>query len=491
MSMPKNIEKVKSALLVVLLLSTILLLYFFWENTSYNKISVHEDEINTEIPLSRDVTKPSKIIVSFGAGNYTVIPLKESNVWDSNLSDEVSIIKEFNKFGQSENILVEEITEAQFIEIMKFKSILAEFSYFIPFENFCEEYQIKKTQSYDVIENISSIGYSAESPDSLFIYDEKNKKYFRLVADSDHTDFLGLITSIEDKGYAPYYPLSVYLGVDNSILIPLDIETSMRNFYFRQDSYMHQVDKINEMAESFFGESFDFVRKITEDNGTIIYMYGYGQKVLIVNTDGSFEYKEELISESSAQLKYFDALDIALKFVSTHGSWESLDGVKVTPYIKDVDIDSSKKGSIKFTFGMDVNGVPLFYENGESIIVEVTLGQVTYYKRDMIDYDQEELDSIEAMSSQVGFSAVNMIAQNYEYIYKIISENKDGRINKDKNIIFEEVASLISNIQIGYFKPIVTNTINNQVRPVWIVTIEEYNIYFDLFNAEPVGYSQK
>jgi len=497
-----HIEKVKSVLLVVLFLSTILLLYFFWENISINKIAMPQDPIEIEkqeIPQSMDVAQPSRITVSFGAENYTVIPFSNKDIWFNSQDEKYSIIEEFSRFGQTENILVMEINQSQFIEVMKESSINAEFFYPIPFADFCEQYEIRKPQSYDAIENISSIGYSVGSPNSLFIYDGKNRKYYILIADSDNTDtldsdltnFSELISSIESMGYNPYYPLSVFLGVNNSALIPLDIESKMRSFSFRQDSYIHQVDKINEMAESFFGESFDFVRKITEDNGTIIYMYGYGQKVLIVNTDGSFEYKEELLNENNSDQKYFEALETALQFVAVHGSWKSLDGAKLTPYLKNVEMGSDKKKSYRFTFGMVANGVPIFYEQGESIIIDVTMGQVTYYKRNMIDFDQEELDEIETLSTSNTFTAVNMIAQNFELIYEILLENNVVTEITDKNQIFEEVSNHISNMQIGYMKPEFSNTSENQILPAWIVSIDNIKIFFDLYNAEPLGYSHE
>lgn len=245
------------------------------------------------------------------------------------------------------------------------------------------------------------------------------------------------------------------------------------------------------MAERFFGESFDFIRKITEDNGKTIYMYGYGQKVLIVNTDGSFEYKEELLIENSSEIKFFDALDTALQFVAAHGSWQSLDGAKMKPYLKNVLIDPNKKKSYQFTFGMKTNGTPLFYERGESIVVEVTLGQVTYYRRNMIDFDQEEIDAIESMSSNDTYSPINMIAQNCEYIYDILLEKGQESFETDKNQIFNKVSSLITNMQIGYVKPADSFTTNNKVKPVWVVTLDKVNIYLDLYSAEPIGYSQE
>ena len=128
------------------------------------------------------------------------------------------------------------------------------------------------------------------------------------------------------------------MGVENNTLIPLEINTNLSKFPFRLDLYPYQTEKINTVAEKFFGSNFDFVRQITEDTGTIIYMYSYGKNVLIVNTNGSIEYKEEQIS-ANMDKSFLESLEIAVQYVARHGSWESLNGAKLTPYLKDVALN--------------------------------------------------------------------------------------------------------------------------------------------------------
>ncbi|MDD4564461.1 MAG: hypothetical protein PHE79_03170 [Eubacteriales bacterium] len=482
-----KIEKAKSISLVVLFLSTILLLCFFWGHISLDSFKFQKQADAEDIPDISYMIKPNQIIVNFGADNYTIVSSGNTDVWCTG-TEEGCMVKAIEKFGNAENILVEEIPYEKYQEVMTFRSILAEFTYDIPIVDFFLNFKIKKPSSYDVIETITSIGYSEGSKNNLFIYDGKNNKYYRLVADMDNHDFETLIAAIEGKGYNIYYPASTYLGVENNTLIPLEINTNLSKFPFRLDSYPNQSEKINTIAENFFGGNFDFVREITEDSGTVIYMYSYGKKVLIVNTDGSIEYKEEQIG-ANMDKGFLESLETAVQYVARHGSWKSLNGAKLTPYLKDVSLNPNKEKGFRFTFGMEVNGSRLFYEEGESIVIDVIDGHVTYYKRNMIDFDQEDLDAIETFSDDTAFSAVNLIAKNYEYIYNIIQASEDSYIADDQASMFEAVGSAVDKMQVGYVR--MADKEAKEIYPAWIISINNINIFFDLYNAEPIGHTKK
>ncbi|MDD4122012.1 MAG: hypothetical protein PHE94_03855 [Eubacteriales bacterium] len=482
------IERVKSISLVVLFLSTVLLLCFFWGKISFDGIESRQEASAEEIPNISYMIKPDQIVVNFCADNYTVImPEQFDDIWYSS-SEKDSIIKEIERFGQTENIMTEEITDSQYQEVMKFRSIQAKFSYDIPTADFFLNYKISKHSNYDVIETITYIGYSTASEKNLFIYDGKNQKYYRLVADTENADFKGLIASIEAEGYNIYYPISLYLGVDNKTLIPLEMNINVKGFSFRQDLYPYQTEKIDTIAENFFGGNLDFVREITEDSGTVIYMYGYGKTVLIVNTDGSIEYKEEQINDDVEQ-SFLGALETAVIFIANHGSWDSLNGAKLTPYLKDVSVNPNNKKGFRFTFGMEANGNRLYYEAGESMVIDVTGGQVTYYKRNMIDFDEEELETIETSSAETAFSPVNLIAKNYEFIYHILEASDDKNVTADHAAMFEQVSSSVNNMQIGYVR--MADKAAMDIEPAWIVSIKKTTAYFNLYSAEPIGYTKE
>jgi len=501
MSKPRMIENVKNFSLVVLFISTVLLLYFFWGNISFDGLRSPSVQVVGEVPDTVKLLKPEQLVVNFGAENYTILPPGE--IW-YNDSEKDSFVEELDRFGPAENILVEEITYDQYQKVMQLKSIWAEFNYDIPTSDFCSKFNMTKPQSYDAIETITAIGYSAaDLGNSLFIYDGKNHKYYRLVAevskDSDNktgnTEFPALIDSIEAEGYNIYYPIGSLGGVENDTLVPLSVEANLKSFPFRQDTYSYQTEKISAIAEQFFGGNMDFVRTIEEESGTVIYMYGYGQNVLIVNTDGSIEYKEEQTSTNVGQ-SFSGAMETAVDYVASHGSWESLEGAKLTPYIKDVVPNPNKKEGYRFVFGMEVGGSRLYYEEGDPIIVDVIAGQVTYYKRHIIDFDQEDIEAIQtatAEDAEDAFSAVNLIAQNSKYIYDILIQSGEIKATAgqpDQTEMFEIIASLVNNMVTGYVK--LADEEIMEIQPAWVVTLKNGSeVYFDLYTADPIGYSKE
>jgi hypothetical protein len=491
MAKPGAIEKVKNVCLVVLFLSTVLLLYFFWGNISFDEFRSSAAEAAGEVPETADLLVPEQIVINFGADSYTVAPA--GGIWRSGPGQD-SFVEALGKFSSAESIRVEEITEDQYLQVMKLKSVRAEFDYDIPMADFCDIFDIRKPQSYDVIETVTDIGYSTvQGGNSLFICDGKNGRYYRLVADQGEAGnagdggFTAFIDSIAADGYNAYYPAGSVLDVENDTLVPLSAKANLKRFPFRQDIYPDQAERISAIAEQFFGSNFDFVRKITEESGTVIYMYGYGQNVLIVNTDGSIEYKEEQAGDSNS-LSFSGALEAAVNFVANHGSWEALSAGGLRPYLKDAIPDPDNKGGYRFIFGVEVNGSKLYYEDGDPIVIGVASGQVTYYKRDLVDIDPEDIAAIETASADDTFSAANLIAENYRYIYNILLPSGEVKATADPTEMFEIIAALVKDMKIGYVKP--SSGMIAEIQPAWAVRVKDAVIYFDLYTAKPIGYSK-
>jgi hypothetical protein len=156
MSKPKVIERAKNLSLVVLFLSTVLLLYFFWGNISFGQLKSLSPQVEGVVMETVSLIKPEQIVVNFGADNYTVIP--PGDVWYNSEKDKDSFVKELDRFGPAENILVEEITYDNYQKVMKYESIWAKFNYNSPMADFCSQFGMAKPQSYDVIGTVTDIG---------------------------------------------------------------------------------------------------------------------------------------------------------------------------------------------------------------------------------------------------------------------------------------------------------------------------------------------
>lgn len=488
-----TIEKFKNILLVVLVFTTILLLYFLWGSESLEDFIFNDNNEQYETLSSDKVLLPDQIILGKGNEDYAVALEDKEDLWNN------QILSTFREFSEGSNSAVVEITEQQYKEIMKYPSIIAKFQYSIPFVEFCERYNIKQLQGYDSIGSLTEIGFSKGSKGSTFIYDGNKKKYYGVVGNKPLEIFSKINTIFEQEEVATYYPLKTVLGEEsaNSTLVPFELPPAILPLDYKRDAEIGEKENNSAMAQTYFGSTFDFVRKIEESNGTTVYMYGYGQKVLIINpNEGSIEYKEEVKSDNSEQKSMFESLDIALEFVGAHKGFRTIAGQEIKPYLESASTINDEKNSYRFVFSFMVGKNKVFYEDKMPIIIEVMNGQVSYFRREFVNFDENQ---VAKKSNDEGISAINMLAMNYEYMTEALT--KAGLIDKEKSkdISFEDMANEIDNLYTGYLKPSVKIASNEtsstdknlELTPVWVVEVNGILLYFDLYDGQPKGYSKK
>lgn len=491
----KIVEKIKTILLVVLFFATVLLLYLFWENAAENPFRLRNfigsAEVE-EIPLVEDTVVPTEILVGFGNEVYTVIVDGREALWRD-------AVKELQVFGdaaggQSANTFVGDITKEKYMEAMSYPSIQFQFNYDIPFSEFCDFFDIQKSPSAEMIESVSTVAYSALSKESILICQKNPERYFAIVADQDYTGFQAMIERIEAQDYASYYTAATIFGsgVSNSTLLPLALQSDLVAVPYEKESERPDADKVKDLAESFFGESFDFIRKTTDVQGNVTYMYGYGKKVFTVYANGTFEYKEELQPGNGEKTGFFASLDIAQRFVAAHGSWNSLDGTDMTAYLrKVVPVQSERQSGYKFIFGMKIGSQNVYFQKSAPIIVEVVGGQVTHYRRDMIDMDKRAVTAYNSGELEATFDPVAVLTENYAYIYEQMTAAGITLPPMDQmEETFDQIAEKITAMEIGYVRSgFEEDGREMELLPCYRISFgKNVSLYFDLFNdAAPIS----
>jgi len=254
------------------------------------------------------------------------------------------------------------------------------------------------------------------------------------------------------------------------------LQTNLHEFEYNRETYSKQNEDVSTIAQSYFGKTFDFIRKIEEGNGTVIYMYGYGQKVLIVNTNGVIEYKEESTGTNNGA-GYLESLKTALNFIGAHGAFEGSNSSKYVPYLKNVEINFDGKRGYRFTFGLEVNNYRIYYQDRDPIIIEITENQVTYFNRDLSEYNSVMVEEKKDEYKEA-YSAINMLAENYGYF-----RNEMGMAGT-----FEEIANRIISVEPGYAVARKKDQTKGTVKAAWIVGFDGVEAYFDLYTTNPLGY---
>ncbi|MDR3296591.1 MAG: hypothetical protein LBT26_12340 [Clostridiales Family XIII bacterium] len=529
------IEKIKNVLLVVLVCSTILLLYFLWADPFGGNFRFPGAAAEERLPiLVKEALNPDRITVSFGSENYTVLPA--AGLWyGAPPENRLNFVGEMARFLAADGMVAGAVSKADFTEVMRARSIQVDFLFAMPLSDFCTEYDLRRPVQIDSIEAFTCIAYSEASPDSLFLCDKQEDRYYRLAAGPAVDDgFKALIAQVESQGYASFYPLRTYSGVENEVMIPLDMESAMLAVPYKSNidtSDPEEAARITDMAKGFFGRSFDFTRKITEGNGVTVYMYGYGEKVLTINRDGSMEYS--VAGGDTGTATYFEALELALGFIADHGGLAEPEMAARQIYLKDAEVRPEGRNVYRFSFGIKSGGYEVYYIGSEPFVVEVSGRRVTYYGRDMIDCSPAGAGSAWTKQACAPF---DLLTEQFSYMYGVLSE-ADGTAPgtgaeaaggpvsgagagkpaaeagtsgagigmpaaETPEAVFDAVTGKVSNVSSGLLRPAPEAAAldgapgtgadagaRGGLLPVWILTVEGIDFYFDLYTGERLGYS--
>ncbi|MDR2132519.1 MAG: hypothetical protein LBP30_04145 [Clostridiales Family XIII bacterium] len=496
-------ERLKNILLVVLVLSTILLLYFLWnDNASAGFRIPGAGAGNAETIPVEDVLYPERVIVNFGAENYTVTSETASLWYGAEGSDEPAFMRAMQTFLASDNIAVGAISKEDFLDVMRARSIRADFSFAIPAAEFCSAFELPRPAAINSIDVFTGVAYSEASPESLLLCDGFGDRYYRLAVDGD-AGFKDIIAFVETAENASYYPLRTFSGVENDTMLPLEASGTLTALPYARNidpSDEDDAERLRDMTRTFFGKSFDFTRKITEGNGTIVYMYGYGEKVLVINRDGSFEYSAAEAGRGGTA-DFFGALTTALSFVASHGEPEGRATAQKRIYLKDARSSvSDGQRTYGFSFGLKLDGHTVHYADSEPLTVEVTGRAVRYYKRDMIDAPAREQSG--ETPAGAAFAPFDLLTEHFARIYGALLEKGLAapleNVSDDERV-FERVAEMVTGLSSGLLRPAETLSRDGftvqsafaderNLLPVWVLSVGGVDFYFDFYTGAPAGY---
>ena len=462
------VENIKNVILVVLFLTTILLLYLLWSGDSSSPIVLSDIlpfiEKESDAPEWLDVIVPEYLAVGSGDGSFKVEYQDMTAVRD----ESIAILAEIYEG----TLQVYTITEDQYNKAMsQYACAIIGWPADLPYQEFCQKCGIESSAA-EGIDFMSSLAYSDAAGDSVFIHDAVNKLHYRLALEG--ADFARPVITGDAAGQSAYYPASVILGCSSSALIPISEHSSQQVCRYARESDDERT-RIS-IAEGIFGDTFDFVRRMTDDFGTVTYMYGYGQKTLTVLQDGSYEYKAETSGESQG---FFGDLETALKFVAQCGGWGGEDQGISYRLVEAEEKGTQRDRSCTFGFAGFIGDNRIYAENGLPLVVTVKSGSISYYYRNAVT-----LAEAEAGETAPVCDAANVIASNAGHMYKV--ENNDA-LSPDTDEAFSVIADSVDSVSMGYY----LFEGDDSLLPCWVVRLSGGDcFFFDLYGGSPLGFSK-
>lgn len=522
------IENIKNVIMVVLFISAILLLTFFWKDFSINDLNnlhfgintVEEDTFQPEI---QELLVPAQIETGFGNGMNTVVSYdhelapelvismpendtqKENTAVTENDQDQTlsskntiynTILAAVEHYLTGTDLIVEKIEKTQYDEVMSYRSLTAVFDYDIPFREYLLINDLTVAGGIDQIKNITKIGFSSASSENMFIYDDSVDAYYRIVnndkAVSEYMSaaIIDISESIEQEGNATYYSIQSLAGTQNNNLMPLYLDSSLGEVAIREAFNISRASSVSRMEQLFFPNGLDFVRKITENKGSLLYMYGYSEKVLMLDENGSISYKEELETKAYSEVSFTAALETAIEYITSHGGWRTLYSDSMRPYIADCKVKTDPSQgyrSYDFTVGMMFEGTPVNYASGDMIRVCVYGDQITSYYRDIIIPEHSE--SIEVWTAK---DAINIVTDEHVAICEILEEHSKAQGDAEQaqkyagENKFEEMMQNTDSIRLNYLRD--SSGHPSSLIPVWALEIDGCSFWCDPVEGDLLMY---
>lgn len=476
----QKIERFKNVVIALLFLITLIFLYTFWigpVRPSFQFPSLIGKASESQIPSSA-VLWPNQTVVDFGNGEATILDQAPPKAWEL-------MKKTFSDFNRTTDLKINEITQDQYEKIMDFRSIIFKYSYSIPAESFCSIHDIKAGSALKSTPNLSEIGYSTGSPDSLFIADVKAQRYYRLIGKSNAAaSWQALIDGIDNYQNPTYYPIGIFIGNQHQTLIPVNLSSSLSPLAYRGDFKRSMEESA---AQSFFGKTLDFVRGVEDSRGTITYMYGYSQKLLTISPVGVIEYKEPPSRDSGTTEAFEKALKKAIQFIETHGGWPTSEQSSISLTLDDVQIITRDDLSgFRFFFKLMLDDNTVYYSNENPVVVELLNGQITYYRRDLIDVSILESEPDSSPQWREAETAINVLAieQNSAAVASVLKNQGVSMKETKGEALFNEIAEKVDFVGYGYAK-IPTK---RYLIPAWAFRINNMTFLFELYDGHPLGY---
>ena len=477
-------ESFKTLLLTMLFVLSVGLTQQLWVGIPMAEIlpstkTVENNEIkNYDITtLMMNVISPQSFAINFGGGYHTVFFSDAYNIW----SEATPILKAY--FEQE--LVIEEINVERWTSVNDFRSVRVDFDYDVPISVLKSVVQGKDLGLQGKFSSFRSIIIPVTEEATLYISSPVDNKFYRVKAREVTGSMAKIINTIEQNGFDHYFAVKDIMGVENNTLMPITLSENITKIKVAQEVDTTNTRQVEPLAGTFFGENFDFVRKITETNGTVIYMYGYGQKALKIDAAGMVEYNEEVDGQKvMLAADVTEALRTAVRFVTEHGDWPK------DAYLKGI-IERDRKRGYLFLFGYRINGLPVYYYDkviSAPIEVEVTGRQVSYYKR-YVKREKIDVTFLEKLDNRVILSPQQVLDKNFDYIKSIfLGEATEKGKQIDENEILKEILSSIHSVELGYYDQPMGE--RDSLVPIWIIKLKDHQYYLDAYKGTILNRSE-
>jgi len=475
-------ERIKSILLVILVVMTVVLVRLMINDaSSKNMVSLGKSE--SEPIIYSEYINPQSYFVSFGGQSYTRVYLKEiqDQTWKLIYPYYLST---FINGGEIQKIELEE-----YVEAFSYQSILMSMPDGLTLKDIFEALNAEPISLDWSDIQASEILVSNYAPNYIYIFDHKSGQYYKVEntepADVDRLEKAidETIQSVKNSDFLQYRKISDRFSLkettpddknnQNYELLPyqytvfIPTYTTSNEVDIESDVFVSQAKVY---LDAVFGNRLDFVKRLKDINGSVIYMYGYGDKTLTFNKDGSVVFDQKIDQSTAREITFKEAIDIAAHTISAFGP--ELQDISLSRYEEEVGNNTKRI----FTFSYFVTDYEVASESGK-IIVTLDGNQLLSINRNV-----KNIESFITAPTDTLYSIDSCITQNYlEVSIYYLQDNDiyDASLNSIQ--YYFSIRGAIQEIDLQYFLK------EDEMIPIWRVVISDRTYYFNAYNGEMLG----
>ena len=475
-------ERIKSiALISLIFMSLILSRWVLYDGLKTNVSKDGESELKT-VNINSYIN-PQSYFISFGGMSYTKVydQAIRDHIWKNVQPYIFSTLSNYETF--------EPIDEKTYVEAFSTKSILLK----MPLELRVSDLAILHGIE-DVSKEVASLVPTeymivSDETQALYLLDSVSKQYYRIKSKTYTHDIPELISSIKSREYIEYRKVSDRFSLESTVsedenymnytLIPYQYNYLVPNLKVQNEVDLDSDqfdDQIRAVAKSVFGNRFDFIKRLEDVNGSVIFMYGYGEKSLTVTREGVISYNQKYKINEKASVSVAKALSLACGELEQFGVLPS--GINLTRYKSGLEDGILTQ---TFSFNYKLGNYEVIPQNNSrpDIRVVVKGDQVIYISKNVKSYVGDAILE-RALDYDKMFDIDECITSNFldVSIYYLQDNNiYDASMNSIQ--YYFSIRSAISSIDMKYYQLDEMHMI-----PVWAVDISGRTYIFDAYTGD-------
>nr|WP_312576899.1 two-component system activity regulator YycH [Sedimentibacter sp.] len=452
-------QRIKNLILIIMVIACVYLGSNVWLKIpdflmyDFQQDDTAAEEVDPKINFWK-VIKPIKNIINY-KDNYTVLYSDdEYNLWLKATDIISNGFKDYNGRIDASSVVFP-------TQYLKF-----DFPVNIPIEIFTDQMKIENDKLNEDVGNIKNIIIDLDNRNCIYIYNGEST--FKIESDKINSDSIFKTVEGIDFNNATKYSLEEKIG-EEKIQIPVPLEQSARNPVFVQSELdVFDTAAINKIAKNYFKNNYEYVRKLVEVSGNLVYVYRT-EKVLKINAEGQLDFYD-------SNLEFSNNHDIRKSLISAINFTENFLGFPKDGYLSNIEsIQIEGNYGYRFIFSYNILDRPILFSrvrDNAALQIDVIGDDVVSYKRFIRNIDETQRDFMKDFEIM---SAADVINKNLQS-----GETTDG-IAELKPLKLEMIKN-ISNIYLGYFD--LSRVQKEQVlRVVWVIEVGDKSYIFNAISG--------